>query len=268
MGKTRLVEELISRLDAEQTVAAVGCCIEVGGDEFPSPRSPRRCASCGSGCPPGTGGERGSGGPARPDSADLDAVPSLERRGRRPGAPLRTHHADPGVPRVEPPDRAGDRGSTLGRLSTRSLLAYLLRTRAPARFLLIGTYRSDRFTAGTACSSSWRRRTGSGRCASVELSRFNRVETIKQLSGLFGQRLARPGSAQRGSSPALRRRQRVLRRGTCTGPTATQAGARARARLDNLRDVLLVRLEALPETSQRIARIAAESRPPASATRC
>ncbi|GIG02904.1 helix-turn-helix transcriptional regulator [Catellatospora citrea] len=250
VGKTRLVEELLRTLPEERTVAAVGECVEVG-DGLPfAPFSAAmrtlyrllpdevRAASAG--------------------HEDLLAriLPELEA-----GGPVERRHDDTAqvfelITRIV--DRlAAHRLVVLviedlhwADLATRHLLGYLFRTRHHGRLLLIGTYRSDdvhrrhplrQFLAEADRLRAVRR---------IALSRFDRVEVTKQLSGLLG---VPP-------EPAVLNEIFIRSDGNAFFVEELARAYRDQAGLglDDLRDLLLSRLEALPETSQRIVRIAAE----------
>ena len=124
-------------------------------------------------------------------------------------------------------------------------------TRAPARLpvphpahgrlLVVATYRSDdihrRHPLRPLLAELDRLRT----VRRVELARFNRDEVHRQIAGILAAR-ARPGPRRRDLRPL--RRQRLLRRGA---RLAASTRAAAPASRDSLRDLLLVRVEALPE---------------------
>ncbi|WP_406066152.1 AAA family ATPase [Micromonospora sp. NBC_00860] len=252
VGKTRLVDELLRTLDDKRAVVAVGRCIEVGGDAFPfAPftaalhvlwqRLPDEVQEA-------SAGQEALLAGILPD---LDAGASVEHRSEDVGRLL------------ELTTRVLERlaSSRLVALviedlhwadaSTRNLLGYLCRSRRTGRLLLIGTYRSDevhrRHPLRPLLAELDRLRS----VRRVELTRFSRVEVTKQLGGLFG---ALPDPVVLNDIFAR------------SDGNAFFVEELARAyvehpgeELHNLREVLLARLEALPDTSQRIARIAAES---------
>ncbi|GAB3934536.1 hypothetical protein GCM10027614_07720 [Micromonospora vulcania] len=135
--------------------------------------------------------------------------------------------------------------------STRYLLGYLSRSRRLGRLLLVGTYRSDdihrRHPLRPVLAEMDRLRS----VRRIALRRFDRVEVTKQLTGLLGappepNLLDEIFVRSDGNAFFVEELARAYRDHTAVG-------------LDDLRDVLLERLEVLPETSQRIARVAAES---------
>ncbi|SHL15878.1 regulatory protein, luxR family [Streptomyces yunnanensis] len=135
--------------------------------------------------------------------------------------------------------------------STRELLAYLLRALHDAHILLVVTYRSDdihrRHPLRPFLAEIDRMRT----VRRIELDRFNRDEVRSQIAGI------------RGSEPAEDTVDRVFKRSEGNAFFVEEL-ARSLADgcvyglSDPLRDLLLVRVEALPEDAQRVVRIAAE----------
>jgi DNA-binding CsgD family transcriptional regulator len=133
---------------------------------------------------------------------------------------------------------------------TRNLLSFLFRTRRIGRLLLVGTYRSDdihrRHPLRPLLAELDRLRS----VHRIDLPRFTRGEVTGQLTGILG---GPPDPAlvdeifARSDGNAFFVEE--LARARCDD---------VRARLDGLSDVLLTRLETLPETSQRIVRTAAE----------
>ncbi|MCZ0970703.1 AAA family ATPase [Streptomyces albulus] len=136
--------------------------------------------------------------------------------------------------------------------STRELLAYLLRALHDAGIVLIATYRSDdihrRHPLRPFLAEIDRMRT----VRRIELGRFNRDEVRSQIAGI------------RGSEPAEDTVDRVFKRSEGNAFFVEEL-ARGLADgclyglSDPLRDLLLVRVEALPEDAQRVVRIAAEA---------
>ncbi|MFK0295783.1 AAA family ATPase [Streptomyces sp. NPDC090442] len=135
--------------------------------------------------------------------------------------------------------------------STRELLAYLLRALHDAGILLVATYRSDdihrRHPLRPFLAEIDRMRT----VRRIELDRFNRDEVRTQIAGI------------RGSEPAEEIVDRVFKRSEGNAffveELARSLADGCRYGLsDPLRDLLLVRVEALPEDAQRVVRIAAE----------
>jgi DNA-binding CsgD family transcriptional regulator/tetratricopeptide (TPR) repeat protein len=135
--------------------------------------------------------------------------------------------------------------------STRHLLAYLLRTLRSGRLVVVASYRSDdihrRHPLRPLLAELDRLRT----VRRFELGRFNRLEVQCQIAGIIA---AEPDPAQvddifarsDGNAFFVEELAVAAHEGCCTGLT------------DSLRDLLLVRVEKLPETAQRVARIVAE----------
>ncbi|MCK7626636.1 AAA family ATPase [Streptomyces sp. RS10V-4] len=135
--------------------------------------------------------------------------------------------------------------------STRELLAYLLRALHDAAILLVATYRSDdihrRHPLRPFLAEIDRMRT----VRRVELDRFNRDEVRSQIAGI------------QGSEPGEDTVDRVFKRSEGNAFFVEElargmADGCAYGLSDPLRDLLLVRVEALPEDAQRVVRIAAE----------
>ncbi|WP_159469856.1 helix-turn-helix transcriptional regulator [Streptomyces caniferus] len=135
--------------------------------------------------------------------------------------------------------------------STRELLAYLLRSLHDANVLLVATYRSDdihrRHPLRPFLAEIDRMRT----VRRVELARFNREEVRSQIAGINGSdpeedTVDRVFKRSEGNAFFVEELARGLADGALHGLS------------DPLRDLLLVRVEALPEDAQRVVRTAAE----------
>ncbi|MEU0956188.1 AAA family ATPase [Streptomyces niveus] len=252
VGKTRLIEELISVACRDGAVVAVGGCVEIGGDGLPfAPFSaalrglrrllPEEIAAAADGqegelarilpeLGPSAGDALGEHGTA---SLFELTVRLLERvaAGRTVVLILEDlHWAD---------------------ASTRHLLAYLFRTLRRGRLLVITTYRTDdihrRHPLRPLLAELDRLRTVSR----IELSRFSRAEVRRQLHGILG------------DEPAPQLVDEIFGRSDGNAffveelAVAIESGCRS-GLTDSLRDLLLVRVETLPENAQRVARIVAE----------
>ncbi|MEW2132135.1 AAA family ATPase [Streptomyces sp. NPDC005435] len=135
--------------------------------------------------------------------------------------------------------------------ATRHLLAYLFRTLRTGRVLLLATYRSDdihrRHPLRPLLAELDRLRT----VCRLELARFTHEEVGRQIAGILA---AEPDPRQvddifeRSDGNAFFVEELAVAgcEGCGTGLT------------DSLRDLLLVRVEALPESAQRVVRIVAE----------
>lgn len=136
--------------------------------------------------------------------------------------------------------------------STRELLGYLIATLHRARVLILATYRTDdlhrRHPLRPFLAELERQRT----VQRLELDRFGRQEVAAQLAGILGT-----------ASPDGQLVERIHQRSegnpffveelACSYQEGCSVGLS-----DSLRDILLVRVEALPEEAQRVVRIAAE----------
>ncbi|WP_241562421.1 helix-turn-helix transcriptional regulator [Streptomyces hoynatensis] len=134
--------------------------------------------------------------------------------------------------------------------STRDLLGYLLRSLQRGRLLLLATYRSDdihrRHPLRPFLAELDRLRT----VRRLELPRFSREEVRGQLCGILG---AEP-------SPELWEQVYLRSDGNAffVEELASVSGDGQGMLSDSVRDLLLVRVEALPETAQRVVRLVAE----------
>jgi DNA-binding CsgD family transcriptional regulator/tetratricopeptide (TPR) repeat protein len=253
VGKTRLVEEFAAAARRRGAIVAVGGCVEIGADGLPfAPFStalrqlrrelPDQLAAAAA----GQEGELARLLPelgtaareARRDEQDMARLFELTARLLERVAAEHTvvlaledlHWAD---------------------ASTRHLLAYLFRTLRTGRLVVVATYRSDdihrRHPLRPLLAELDRLRT----VQRVELARFNREEVGRQIAGI----LAREPDPDRvddifersdGNAFFVEELSVAADEGCCTGLT------------DSLRDLLLVRVEGLPESAQRVARIVAE----------
>ncbi|MFE2260817.1 helix-turn-helix transcriptional regulator [Streptomyces griseosporeus] len=252
VGKTRLVEEFTAAAGREGAVVAVGGCVEIGADGLPfAPFStalrtlyrelPAELAAAAAGQEEELArllpelGDTGSGGHDEEGMARLFELTArlLERvaAGRTVVLALEDlHWAD---------------------ASTRHLLSYLFRTLRAGRLVVLATYRSDdihrRHPMRPLLAELDRLRT----VRRLDLARFSRDEVGRQIAGILA---AEPDPAQvddifqrsDGNAFFVEELAVAAAEGCRTGLT------------DTLRDLLLVRVEALPESAQKVARIVAE----------
>ncbi|MDT3400109.1 AAA family ATPase, partial [Streptomyces sp. B1866] len=252
VGKTRLLEEFLTAAGAAGAVTALGGCVEIGADGLPfAPvstvlRALRR--RLGDELASAAAGQEGELARLLPELGET-ARESYDEDGRARLFELTVRLLErlaadrPLVVAVEDLHWA-DR-------STRELLAYLFRALLSARLLVVATYRSDDihrrhplrpFLAEADRIRAVRR---------FELPRFTREEVRAQLAGLSG---AEPDGAlvdrvfrrTDGNAFFVEEIARSITEGCATGLS------------DSLRDLLLVRVEALPEDAQRVVRTAAE----------
>ncbi|QOV43215.1 helix-turn-helix transcriptional regulator [Streptomyces chromofuscus] len=252
VGKTRLVEEFAARAAARGAVVALGGCVEIGADGLPfapfstALRALRREM------------------PAELAVAAAGQEEELARLLPELGGTGARRHDEEGMARLfELTARllervAADRTVVIALedlhwadASTRHLLAYLFRTLRTGRLVVLATYRSDdihrRHPLRPLLAELDRLRT----VRRIELARFNRAEVACQIAGIHA---AEPDPAQvdaifqrsDGNAFFVEELAVAAHEGCCTGLT------------DSLRDLLLVRVEALPESAQRVARIVAE----------
>ncbi|MFF9129081.1 AAA family ATPase [Streptomyces sp. NPDC014806] len=252
VGKTRLVEEFAMAACHAGAVIAVGGCVEIGADGLPfAPFSaalralrrelPAAFAAAAAGQEEELARllpELGEAGPGRHDEEGMARLFELTARVLQEVAADRTvvvaledlHWAD---------------------ASTRHLLAYLLRTLRSGRLVVLGTYRSDdihrRHPLRPLLAELDRLRT----VRRLDLARFTRDEVCRQIAGIIA---TEPDPAQvddifersDGNAFFVEELAVAADAGCCTGLT------------DTLRDLLLVRVEALPESAQRVVRVVAE----------
>lgn len=252
VGKTRLVEEFATAACRHGAVVALGGCVEIGADGLPfapfstALRTLRRAL------------------PGELTAAATGQEEELARLLPELGEATSSRHDEQGMARLfELTARllervAADRTVVLALedlhwadASTRHLLAYLFRTLRTGRLVVLATYRSDdihrRHPLRPLLAELDRLRT----VRRLELNRFTREEVGRQIAGILA---TEPDPAQvdeifeRSDGNAFFVEELAVAscEGCCTGLT------------DTLRDLLLVRVEALPESAQRVARIVAE----------
>ncbi|MGW6286982.1 helix-turn-helix transcriptional regulator [Streptomyces sp. NPDC055107] len=253
VGKTRLVEQFVMAAERRDAVVAVGSCVEIGADGLPfSPfptalRALRRslpeemAAAC--------AGQEGELARLLPELGEVhrDATDehSIARLFELTVRLLERISADRVVVLVLEDLHWAD-------ASTRHLLAYLFRTLGSGRLMVVGTYRADdihrRHPLRPLLAELDRLRT----VTRVELARFSHDEVGRQLAGILAET---PDAAlvdeifdrSDGNAFFVEELARSLE---CCGDSSGLT--------ESLRDLLLVRVEALPEHAQRIARLVAE----------
>ncbi|MEU3410823.1 AAA family ATPase [Streptomyces sp. NPDC006658] len=252
VGKTRLVEEFAAAAAGRGAVVAVGGCVEIGADGLPfAPFSaalralrdalPEEFAAAAAGQEEELARllpDLGEAGAGRHDEQGMARLFELTARLLE-----RVAAAHPVVLVLEDLHWAD--------ASTRHLLAYLLRTLRAGRLLVLASYRSDdihrRHPLRPLLAELDRLRT----VLRIELARFTREEAGRQIAGILATepdpaRVDEIYARSDGNAFFIEELAVADCQGNCTGLT------------DSLRDVLLVRVEALPETAQRVARIVAE----------
>lgn len=251
VGKTRLVEEFAAAA-ARHAVVAVGGCVEIGADGLPfAPFStalralrdalPEQFAAAANGQEEELARllpDLGEAGAGRHDEQGMARLFELTAR------LLERVAAEQPVVFVLEDLHWAD-------ASTRHLLAYLFRTLRAGRLLVLASYRSDdihrRHPLRPLLAELDRLRT----VRRIELARFTREEVGRQIAGILA---AEPDPArvdeifERSDGNAFFVEELAVAGcgGSCTGLT------------DSLRDLLLVRVERLPESAQQVTRIVAE----------
>lgn len=252
VGKTRLVEEFLDGACRAKAVVAVGGCVEIGADGLPyapfstALRALRRHL------------------PQEMDDAiegqEGELARLLPELGDTSG---QTHHEDATARLFELTARlleriAADRTVVLvledlhwADASTRHLLAYLFRTLSRGRIVVVATYRADdihrRHPLRPLLAELDRLRT----VRRIELSRFTRVEVVRQLTGILAAE-PEPSLAQEIFERSDGNAFFVEELAVCSGSGSVSGIS------ESLRDLLLVRVEELPEQAQRVARFVAE----------
>ncbi|MEU6480540.1 AAA family ATPase [Streptomyces sp. NPDC047017] len=255
VGKTRLVEEFAAVAGRRDAVVALGGCVEIGADGLPfapfstALRALRRERP-----------EAFAAAAAGQEEELARLLPELGEQGAARGA---GRHDEEGMARLfELTARllehiAAEHTVVLALedlhwadASTRHLLAYLFRTLRTGRLIVLATYRSDdihrRHPLRPLLAELDRLRT----VRRIELARFTRQEVGRQIAGILA---TEPDPAQvdeifaRSDGNAFF----VEELAVCAHEGCIDLS-------DSLRDLLLVRVEALPEPAQRVVRIAAE----------
>ncbi|WP_033224637.1 helix-turn-helix transcriptional regulator [Streptomyces virginiae] len=252
VGKTRLTEEFLCEADRRGAVVAVGGCVEIGAEGLPfAPFStalralhrllPEELAAA-------AAGQEDELARILPELGDTPRGPHDEESTARlfelTARMLERLAADRTVVLVLEDLHWAD-------TSTRHLLSYLFRTLVSGRLVVVATYRADdvhrRHPLRPLFAELDRLRT----VRRIELSRFNRAEVRRQLAGILA---AQPDEAfvdsvfDRSDGNAFFVEELVASKesGCRTGLT------------ESLRDLLLVRVEVLPDETQRLVRIVAE----------
>ncbi len=252
VGKTRLIEEFATAAIREGAVVAVGGCVEIGADGLPFAPFSTALRALRAQLP-----DEVSAAAAGQEEELARLLPEL-------GETPRGRHDEEGTARLFELTAlllervAADRTVVVvledlhwADASTRHLLAYLFRTLRTGRLTVVATYRADdihrRHPLRPLLAELDRLRT----VRRIELRRFNRAEVARQIAGILATEPARDQvdeifERSDGNAFFVEELAVAARDGCRTGLT------------DSLRDLLLVRVEALPEDAQRIARIVAE----------
>jgi predicted ATPase len=251
VGKTRLTEELLARARAAGAVTAVGACVEIGADGLPfAPVSTALRDLY------GTLGAELLTAVAGQEAELARLLPELGDSG---GGPRDPHDEDGRVRLFELTARllerlGADRTLVLvvedlhwADRSTRELLAYLFRSLQRARLVIAATYRADdihrRHPLRPFLAETDRLRT----VERIELPRFSHAEVRRQLASILGvepeDAVVDQVFARSDGNPFFVEELACGIRVGCVTPGLSES----------LRDLLLVRVEALSEDAQRVA---------------
>ncbi|MGW4198689.1 helix-turn-helix transcriptional regulator [Streptomyces sp. NPDC005004] len=253
VGKTRLTEEFGALAAARGAVVARGGCVEIGADGLPFAPFSGALRTLRAALPDpfadAANGQEAELARLLPELGESAAAHRPDERGTArlfelTARLLERVSAERTVVLVLEDLHWAD-------TATRHLLAYLFRTLRTGRVLLLATYRSDdihrRHPMRPLLAELDRLRT----VRRLELARLTREEVGRQIAGILA---AEPDPRQvdaifeRSDGNAFFVEELAVAgcEGCGTGLT------------DSLRDLLLVRVEALPESAQRVVRIVAE----------
>ncbi|MCP2307690.1 helix-turn-helix transcriptional regulator [Kitasatospora paracochleata] len=252
IGKTRLVEEFLRTAEREGAVTAVGGCPEVGAEGLPygplATALRRLHRGLGAEFERAAAGMEGYLARLLPEFGEAQAEPNdvfgrarLFDHAARLFERLSAEHT---VVLVVEDLHWSDR-------STRELLGYLIRTLHSSPVLVVATYRSDdlhrRHPLRPYLAELDRLRS----VQRIELERLGRTEVAAQLAGILGagadrELVDRIDRRAEGNPFFVEELATAQRQGCIVGIP------------DSLRDILLVRVETLPDDTQRVLRTAAE----------
>ncbi|MFF8396759.1 AAA family ATPase [Streptomyces sp. NPDC016172] len=252
VGKTRLVEEFAAAARHHGAVVALGGCVEIGADGLPfAPFStalralrrelPGELAAAAAGQEEELARLLPELGESRAGRHDEDGMARLFELTARLLERVAAEHTV--VLALEDLHWAD--------ASTRHLLSYLFRTLRTGRLVVLATYRSDdihrRHPLRPLLAELDRLRT----IRRLELARFNRDEVCRQVAGILAH------------DPEPDQVDAIFERSDGNAffveelAVAAHEGCRT-GLADSLRDLLLVRVEGMPEPAQQVARIVAE----------
>ncbi|WP_434975577.1 helix-turn-helix transcriptional regulator [Streptomyces mesophilus] len=257
VGKTRLLEEFCAAAVKDGAVVALGGCVEIGAEGLPFAPFSSALRSLLRQLP-----DELATAAAGQEEQLARLLPELSDPGR--GVPVRGQQGEEEsmarlfeltvrlLERV-----AAERPVVLvledlhwADASTRHLLTYLFRTLRSGRLVVIASYRSDdihrRHPLRPLLAELDRLRT----LRRIELSRFTRGEVRRQLAGIL--------AAQPEELLVERIFDRTDGNAFFVEELACSEDDCDHALPETLRDVLLVRVEALPEHAQRVVRVVAE----------
>jgi DNA-binding CsgD family transcriptional regulator len=255
VGKTRLTEEFIAASRAAGAVTAVGGCVEIGADGLPfAPVSSVLRA---------LHRELGDELLAAAAGQEADLARLLPELAEAAGGRRDPHDEDGRIRLFEVTVRLLERLGTDRTLvvvfedlhwadrSTREMLGYLFRSLQRTRVLVAATYRTDdihrRHPLRPFLAETDRLRT----VERIELSRLSRAEVRRQLTAILSEEpsdsvLDEVFTRSDGNPFFVEELACSINGGCSTGIS------------DSLRDLLLVRVEALSDDAQRVAKFIAE----------
>jgi DNA-binding CsgD family transcriptional regulator len=255
VGKTRLTEEFLAAAREAGAITALGGCVEIGADGLPF--APVSAAlrdlyrTLGPELTAAAAGQQAELARLLPELAGPDSPPGEpnDEEGRARLFELTSRLLDRlGAERtvvvVVEDLHWADR-------STRELLAYLFRSLQRCRVLVAATYRSDdihrRHPLRPFLAETDRLR----RVERIELQRFSRAEVRSQLTAILADEpedaVVDTVFARSDGNPFFVEELACSLGGACAGGLS-----------DSLRDLLLVRVEALSDDAQRVAKFVAE----------
>ncbi|MEU8133019.1 helix-turn-helix transcriptional regulator [Streptodolium elevatio] len=252
VGKTRLLQEFVDQAEAKGAVTAIGGCLELGAEGLPFA--------------PVSAAMRALTDALGPQLADAVAGREQDLSWIMPHlAPIPSGITSGDYDRarlfelmLRVLERLGEDRTLVvafedmhwADASTRELLSFLVRSMRRGRILVVGTYRADAidrrhplrpFLAELDRIRSVRR---------LDLGRLTRAQVGEQLRGILGEEPSRRLIRQiyqksEGNAFFVEELARGVRGGRLTGLS------------DTLRDLLLIRVEELPDSTQRVVRTAA-----------
>jgi predicted ATPase len=259
VGKSRLVGELVAGSRAAGATVLAGGCVELGGEGLPfapvvaALRTLTRVLG---------GAELAT---LVPEPARSELARLLPELGRPPAGSAGPPPAEPGSAQrrlfgllLGVLQRLAARRPTIlvvedlhwADRSTRDLVAYLVRNLRHGRLLLLLTYRSDELHRRHPLRPLLAELERDRRAERLELDRFDLGEVAAQLTGILG------------AAPAARLVERVHARSGGNAlfveelAAAAAAGATPPA-AGGLREVLLARIEPLPDPARQVLRVVA-----------
>ncbi|WP_051854931.1 helix-turn-helix transcriptional regulator [Streptomyces sp. NRRL B-1347] len=259
VGKTRLLEEFEAAAVAAGALVVVGGCVEIGADGLPFAPFSSALRALREQLP-----AEFAAAAAGQEEELARLLPELCEGAPRPQSAGGGRHGEEAMARLfELTARllehvAADRTVVMiledlhwADASTRHLLSYLFRTLRSGHLVVLASYRADdihrRHPLRPLLAELDRLRT----VRRVELARFSRDEVARQMAGILA------------AEPAPKLVDDVFERSDGNAffveeLAVASHGSSCASLTDSLRDLLLVRVEELPDDAQKVARIVAE----------